>query len=363
TEKPQSLIIPSLPTPSLDYTPATPHSSKESEPIEASKTRIASPHSTTSPSDSTSPLSPDHPLTQTSPTLTPSRAFFYRSTACMAVRTQPTLSLGISARVTEAMTLSPSSFRKRYRGTSELIEDTEVEGTESKTESEELEDEGPGSDREKAASKDQQQQALTEGSVPSTFEEGQSSRSVPDQQIAYETPTPRLPVRTTWVDPEDDIVYIDIEFDEPPVRASVQTPASPEWSSGSLPVSPASLTIPTPVASPVPTTSVGEGDFLEIEAQLELHGSRLHDYTECLDAFPPTLFKGYGRDFTELFARLVAVREEIHSQRFKLRSLEQGNEQATITFGALWRPVLAIEAWAGQTDAQRAALWQARYKD
>ncbi|GKD72176.1 hypothetical protein Tco_1330458 [Tanacetum coccineum] len=295
TEKPQSLIIPSLPTSSLDYTPATPHSSEESEPIEASKTRIASPHSTTSPSDSTSPLSPDHPLTQTSPTLTPSRAFFYRSTARMAMRTQPTLSLGISARVAEAITLSPSSFRKRgIGGTSELIEDTKVEGTESETESEESEDEGPSLDREKAASKDQQQQAVPVGDTAANEPLGQSSRSVPDQQIAYETPTPRLLVRTTWVDPKDDTVYIDIEFDALPVRAPVQTPASPEWSFGSLPVSLASLIILTPVASPVPATAVGEGDFLEIEAQLELHGSILHDHTECLDALPPTLFEGYG---------------------------------------------------------------------
>ncbi|GJR93286.1 hypothetical protein Tco_0265460 [Tanacetum coccineum] len=51
---------------SLDYTPNTPHSDKESEPIEASET------STASPSDSTLPLSPDHPLTQTSPTPIPS---------------------------------------------------------------------------------------------------------------------------------------------------------------------------------------------------------------------------------------------------------------------------------------------------
>nr|GEZ42534.1 hypothetical protein [Tanacetum cinerariifolium] len=30
---------------------------------------------------------------------------------------------------------------------------------------------------------------------------------------------------------------------------------------------------------------------------------------------------------------------------------------ATVTFSALWRPVLALEAWAGQTDAYRVALW------
>nr|GEV79801.1 hypothetical protein [Tanacetum cinerariifolium] len=101
------------------------------------------------------------------------------------------------------------------------------------------------------------------------------------------------------------------------IRALVQTPASPEWSFNSLPVSPASLTIPTPVASLVPATTVGEGKFLE----------------------------GYSQDFTELFARSGVIGEEIHSQHFRLRSLKQGQEQATIIFGALWRPFLALEAW------------------
>ncbi|GJZ89426.1 hypothetical protein Tco_0661208, partial [Tanacetum coccineum] len=117
---------------------------------------------------------------------------------------------------------------------------------------------------------------LAEGTVPSTYEVGHSSRSVPVQPVADETPTPRLPVGTTWEDPEDDIVYVDIEGDMPLVRALVQTPVSIEWSSSSLPISPAPLT---------------------------LHGGILHDHTQRLDALPPTLFEGYGRDFTELFAR------------------------------------------------------------
>ncbi|GKF54433.1 hypothetical protein Tco_0161343, partial [Tanacetum coccineum] len=88
TEEPQSLPITSVPIPSPDYTPATPHTDEESEPMETFETRVASPHCTTSPSDSTSPLSLDHPLlTHTSPTLTPSRAFYYRSNACMAMHT------------------------------------------------------------------------------------------------------------------------------------------------------------------------------------------------------------------------------------------------------------------------------------
>ncbi|GJY66970.1 hypothetical protein Tco_0469208 [Tanacetum coccineum] len=54
---------------SPDCTPDTPHLDEESEPMEASETKTAS------PSDSTLPLSPNHPLTQTSPTPTPSRSF------------------------------------------------------------------------------------------------------------------------------------------------------------------------------------------------------------------------------------------------------------------------------------------------
>ncbi|GKD87396.1 hypothetical protein Tco_1358550, partial [Tanacetum coccineum] len=72
--------------------------------------------------------------------------------------------------------------------------------------------------------------------VPSTYKVGQSSRSTPDQQleITGETPTQthaRLSVRTTWKDPEDgtvymdiECVYMDIECDIPPVHSLVQTP-------------------------------------------------------------------------------------------------------------------------------------------
>ncbi|GJX25614.1 hypothetical protein Tco_0231910 [Tanacetum coccineum] len=319
-----------------------------SEEFEASKlsdTRTISSHSSAS-SDSTAPLSPDHPLTHASPTLTPTRVSFHHRTAHMVVRTQPPLSLGMSARITEAIALSLSSFhkryrssyetpsplssmtlpiRKRYRGTSELSLDTktEDESSDSDAEGEGLKDEGPGLDNEghglkdegpgleeeeEAAPEGQQQAVLVvdtavdeplglgygalrhhelasgEGSVPSTFE----------------------------VDPEDGRVYTHILIYAPPA-APVQTPPFPEWSSGSLPVSPSSL--------------------------LELYGSILHDHTQCLDALLPTLFEGYERDLRELYTRSGAVRDEIFSQRL----------------------VLALEAWDGQTDAQRAALWHTIY--
>ncbi|GKD25354.1 hypothetical protein Tco_1231568 [Tanacetum coccineum] len=63
-----------------------------------------------------------------------------------------------------------------------------------------------------------------------------------------EITTPRLPTRPIWVDPKDDTVYIDIEFDAPLVRAPVQTPASPECD------------------HPTTTIAVDEDEFLKVGA-------------------------------------------------------------------------------------------------
>ncbi|GKF11894.1 hypothetical protein Tco_0049820, partial [Tanacetum coccineum] len=118
---------------------------KTFEPLD---TRTNSSHSSAL-SDSTTPLSPDHPLTHVSPTPTLICASFHHRKVRMIVRTQPAMSPGRSARVAEAMALSDSAFRKRYRssyemsspspplpiwkryrGKSELILDTDSEGDE-----------------------------------------------------------------------------------------------------------------------------------------------------------------------------------------------------------------------------------------
>ncbi|GJU19660.1 hypothetical protein Tco_1153002 [Tanacetum coccineum] len=152
------------------------------------------------------------------------------------------------------MNLSPSSFRNKSSN----------ETPHSSTEGDESEDEGPGSESEDSEDKGHDSKRykatrrraleLAEGHVPSTFETGQSSRSVPDAQM-------RL-------------------------------------LAGSLPVSPASLTVPSPVASPVTTPLasivVEEDEFLEVGAHLELYRSTLHDHTQHLDALPPTLLEGLG---------------------------------------------------------------------
>ncbi|GKB74943.1 hypothetical protein Tco_0936355 [Tanacetum coccineum] len=59
--------------------------------------------------------------------------------------------------------------------------------------------------------------------------------------------------------------------------------------------------------------------------------------------------------------------EEIAPSTFEVgqssKSLEHEQERAIVTFGALWRPMLTLEAWARQVNAQRAEIWQARYDD
>ncbi|GJW97961.1 hypothetical protein Tco_0179769 [Tanacetum coccineum] len=119
----------------------------------------------------------------------------------------------------------------------------------------------------------------TEEIAPSTYEVGQSSRSMPEHEGAE-----RL---------------------------------------GSLPVSPSSPVVPSPIASPVATLaatiSIDEDQFIE--------------------------------DLRELYTRSGAIRNEIFTQRYRFWSLEREQEGATVTFSAIWRRVLALEAREGQTDA------------
>nr|GEX60795.1 hypothetical protein [Tanacetum cinerariifolium] len=81
----------------------------------------------------------------------------------------------------------------------------------------------------------------------STYEVGQSSRSMSEQQGAD------------------------------------KTPLSPKWSSGSLPISLSSPVVPSHIASSVATLtttiSIDKDQFLEVGAQLELYGSILQDHT------------------------------------------------------------------------------------
>ncbi|GJU25498.1 hypothetical protein Tco_1164119, partial [Tanacetum coccineum] len=245
TEAPESPHTVASPISLPDSTPPICHD-EELEGSDMSGARFTS-------SDSIAPLSPNHPLTHTTPTLVP--------------------------------------------GTSELVEDDDEEGDDEEMEesldsdsvSEGAEDESPTTEDEDPAAGDKgltagdegpgmgveslslggdeavsgvQQRAypivetavgeplglgykalrrreiaLGEGRMPSVFEVGQSSRVVLESKRPEIVSAFRHPTLTTWMKPEDGIVYIDV-LAYPPPTPPAQTPPSPEWSSGSLPISP-----------------------------------------------------------------------------------------------------------------------------
>ncbi|GKD50741.1 hypothetical protein Tco_1279717 [Tanacetum coccineum] len=141
-------------------------------------------------------------------------------------------------------------MRKRYRATSELVEDTEDESSALDTKREGLEDEGhgledegPGTEEEEEETTPEGQQQVVlvvdkatdkplrlgyealrrrelvvgEGEMPSTFKVRQSSRYVLEHEGAERVYAFRQPTLVTWVDPKDGRVYTDILTYEPPV--------------------------------------------------------------------------------------------------------------------------------------------------
>ncbi|GJW42703.1 hypothetical protein Tco_0071502 [Tanacetum coccineum] len=218
--------------------------------------------------------------------------------------------------------------RKRYRGTFKLVEDDEEEDEESSdfdSVSEGTEDEGPTAEDEDPT---WGMRVLLSGT------RAPSSRFVPEFERPEIVSALRQPTLTTWIDPEDGIVYIDVPA-YPPQAPPTQTPPSPEWSSGSLHISLAPSIVPSPISSPMipltvpspvasPATAETEGFLTELGARVEMQGGLIRDHRIRLEELSPALFE---------------------------RSLEYEQERVAMTFRAIWRPVLALESWAGQTDA------------
>ncbi|GJU35202.1 hypothetical protein Tco_1183556 [Tanacetum coccineum] len=186
-----------------------------------------------------------------------------------------------------------------------------------------------------------QEIALGEGRMPSVLEVGKGSRSVPEPERPERVSAFRQPTLTTWIDPEDDRVYIDVPAYTLPAPP-VQTPPSPEWSSGSLSVSSAPSIIPSPISSPMipltvpslvasPTTAETEGFLTELGSQVKMQGGLIHDHMVRLGELSPALFERYDRDIGELFTRSGAVKDEIFYQRYQFRSLEHEQERVAIT--------------------------------
>ncbi|GKC82149.1 hypothetical protein Tco_1137866, partial [Tanacetum coccineum] len=223
----------------------------------------------------------------TLPTLVP----ILRRTKRMAVRVPPAMSLILSASMAE--------------DTSELVEDSEEDDDEEDDEikesldsdsvSEDTEDEGltaededpaagdeslaagdkgPGMDDESHGMDDEshglddeshglddeghsvesdgfgleeEEEAVPGGSrLLRTFEVKHGSGSAPESERPERVSASRQSTLTTWTDPEDGMVYIDVPA-YPPPTPPVQTPPSPEWSFGSLPISPSPSIVPSPI--------------------------------------------------------------------------------------------------------------------
>ncbi|GJU88467.1 hypothetical protein Tco_1300890 [Tanacetum coccineum] len=155
--------------------------------------------------------------------------------------------------------------------------------------------------------------ALEDDYVYSTFEVGQGFGSALEPKRPERVSTSRQPILTTWTDPKDGMVYIDVPA-YPPPAPPVQTPPSPEWMSGLLPISLSPSIVPLPISSPmilltvpspiaIPATAKTEGFLTELGAQVEMHEGLIRDHAVRLEELSPALFERYDRDIGELFTR------------------------------------------------------------
>nr|GEX47691.1 hypothetical protein [Tanacetum cinerariifolium] len=310
---------------------------KEFETSEPICARTISSHSSAS-SDSTAPLSPDHPLARVLPTLTPTHTSFHHRTAHIAMRVPPTMmSLDLSASIAEVEAMSDLAFRKRFRfsyeslpsssspdlplrkryqSTYKLVEDDKEEEDDEEEDTEEEEEKSSKSDGEREGSEGEgpgeplglgygvlryRELAEREGEVPNTFEVGHDSGSVPEPERDERVFAFRQPTLIIWVDLEDGRSYIDVPA-YAPLSPPVQTPSSPEWSSGSLTISPSPSAFPSPVPSPAASPTIpsplaslatveAECFMAELGARVEFYIRLTHDHAIRLDALPPVLFE------------------------------------------------------------------------
>nr|GEU35614.1 DNA-directed DNA polymerase [Tanacetum cinerariifolium] len=359
-------------------------------------------------SNSIAPLLPNHPLTHTTPVLVP---ILYR-TIRLAVCVPPVMSHSLSAGMAKVAAMSNLAFckrfrssydclpsptlpvRKRYKGTSEPIlgtdskEDEELEESlDSDSKSPDVDDESYGLDGE-SHGVDDESHGLDDESY-GIDGEGRSIESdglgLREEEVVPEGQQRAVSVVGTTMSEPLGLGYgalrlRELALKEDHVHSRFETPPSPEWTSGLLPISPSTsivpspisspmilLTVPSPIASPMATLTatilVDEDQFIEVGAQLELYMGILQDHTQRLDAMPPTLFAKIDRDVRELYTRSGVVRDEIFSQIYQFRSLEHEQERTAVTFVALWRLVLALKAWAGGVDTQMTDMSWAGYDD
>ncbi|GJV45409.1 hypothetical protein Tco_1429945 [Tanacetum coccineum] len=161
---------------------------------------------------------------------------------------------------------------------------------------------------------EEEEEAIPGGQQQATPVVGTSgSGSAPESERPERVSTSRHHTLTTWTYLEDGMVYIDVPA-YPPPAPPVQTPPSPEWTSGSLPISPSPSVVPSPISLPMipltvpspvatPATVKTEGFLTELGAQVEMQGGLIRDHAVRLEELSPALFERYDRDIGELFTR------------------------------------------------------------
>ncbi|GJZ91237.1 hypothetical protein Tco_0663164 [Tanacetum coccineum] len=317
TESPESPYIVASPISFPDSTPPVGH-------IEESEGSGTSSVGST-PSNSTTPLSPDHPLTRDTPVLVPS----LRRTARMAVRVQPVLSPGYSTRIAEATSMFDVAFHKRfrssyesspslsptlpvqkqYRGTSKLILGTDSDGDELGDEevsldsdigSEDVEDEGPA-----AGDEDLKRDGLSLEEEDEAVPEGQQQAAlVVEKTVGEPLGLGYGALRCQELAAEEDHRYSTFEVGQ---------------GSGS---------------APEPERSERVSAFRQ---------PALTTWTDLEDVATPTA--------------TILVDKDHFIEEFRVGA------GAVMTFGALWRPVLALETWARHVDTRMANMSRVGYDD
>ncbi|GJZ45592.1 hypothetical protein Tco_0593188 [Tanacetum coccineum] len=232
------------------------------------------------------------------------------------------MSPGLSASMVEVAAMSDSAFWDEGPGIGVESRGSDVKSRGPDDESRVLDDEGHsvesnglGLGEEEEAVPEGQQHAV---SVLRTADMVLDLHQSPRDQRGCRS---RQPTLTTWTDPKDGMVYIDVPA-YPPPSPLVQIPPSPEWSSGSVPISPSPSIAPLPISSPMIPLAVPSPIATPVMTKTEGFLTELYD-----------------RDIGELFTRSGMVKDEIFSQRYQFRSLEHEKERVAVTFGALWRPV------------------------
>ncbi|GKB11744.1 hypothetical protein Tco_0845667 [Tanacetum coccineum] len=269
----------------------------ESEPFE-------DPVKTETPESPLTVALPTSLLESTSSTLVP---ILHRTTQ-MAVRVPPTMSPGLSANIAEVAAMSESAFRKTFRSSYESSPSSSPPCLPSQkryraTVSEDAEDEGPTAKDEDPAIGDKDLAVGDEGPSIGVGSHGldDESRGLEDEvhsiesdrlglreeeEAVPESQQRAVPVAGTATDPEDGIVYIDVPAYPPPAPPA-QTPPSPEWSSGSLLLSPSHSIVPSPISSPMipltvpspkatPATAETKRFLTELGAQVGSQGGLEH---------------------------------------------------------------------------------------